>query len=115
MRKMLIRNCCCEVGLSTAVFANQDEPSLRVLSILKRYLVRLLYPGNARIKVLEALIAECIKVRHLTQLPPTLLFTFSFFAFAGNRLAKIRMPVGNINTQITGPFANGANTWGYRR
>ena len=107
-RKVLIGNGGCEVCFSATVFADEDEPSLGILGIFKRYLIGFLYARNARIKVFEALVTKGVEVGHFAQLSPPFLFALGFFAFARDRLAEIRMSVGDIDAQVACSLANGA-------
>src|SRR5215472_345692 len=96
-----------QVGFTTAISTDEDEPSLGVTGIVLRYMICLIHCfRDIRSEVFEAFMLQITKIGYFLQLPAPLFFALGFFTFTGNRSAKVWVPKGHIGAQVTRAFAD---------
>src|SRR5215813_10512938 len=104
----------CQMGFSTAIGSNEEEPAFRLLCECQRCFVSLLYSGNTCIECLKILVTKGIQIRHFTQLLTSFGSSFGLFALASNSLTEVGVSKGDISTEIPCSLTAWANSFGWQ-
>src|SRR6516165_6255799 len=94
----LISYCCCKVCLSTSVWSDKEQPTVRILGKLTRAIVCFLNTWHMHIKVSKTFVIKRAKIRHFLQLLTPFSLAFGFFTFTGDWFPKTGMPKGYIGS-----------------
>ena len=96
--KVLVSDGGGKMGFATTISADEQQPAIGVIRVSLGYFVRFLNAGYVGIEIFEAFITKSIQVRNGAQVHTPLLGPFGLFTFAGDRFAKVGMPIGNIGS-----------------
>ena len=94
--EQVVRNSCSKMGLPASVLTDQQNPAVRIPCIVEARLIGFLNARNERIEAIECQVLQMSKAAEFLIQVPLKPLSFLNLALAGNKAAKIRVAVWDI-------------------